>query len=128
MKNYFIKKSTLLALSWTLIIFILCCTPGKFIPHSNWLELLSFDKLVHASMFFILTSFWNFVLIRNKKITSFYKLVILIGCISYGGLLEWMQSFYFSGRSGDWYDFIANTFGVLLAWFVFRKINNLQNL
>jgi VanZ family protein len=127
MKNYFIKKSTFLALSWTLIISILCCTPGKYIPHSNWLELLSFDKLVHAGMFFILTSFWNLVLVKNKKIIPIYKMLVIIGCIGYGGTLELLQSFYFSGRSGDWYDFIANTFGVFMAWFVFQKINNLQN-
>jgi hypothetical protein len=128
MKNYLIKKSTQLALSWTLIIFILCCTPGKYIPHSNWLELLSFDKFVHASMFFILMFFWNIVLLNNKKTTQLYKLIIFIGCVSYGGLLEWMQSFYFTGRSGDWYDFIANTCGVFAAWFVFQKRNILNIL
>jgi VanZ family protein len=51
-----------------------------------------------------------------------------VSCISYGGILELMQTFYFSGRSGDWYDFIANTFGVIIAWFVFQKNNKLQNL
>jgi VanZ family protein len=128
MKKILLDKSSPLALGWTLLIFVLCCTPGKFIPHSNWLELLSFDKFVHASIFFILCILWNYVLLKKQKNNLLFKLIILVSCISYGGILELMQTFYFSGRSGDWYDFIANTFGVTIAWFVFQKNNKLQNL
>ena len=49
-----------------------------------------------------------------------------MACISYGGLLEIMQATVFSQRSGDWYDFIANTFGCFLALWLFRKKNLLN--
>ena len=121
MINYFLKKSFLLSILWTVIIFGLCCTPGRFIPSSNWLELLSFDKFVHATIFFVLTSLW-FITIINKQKTSFlFITLVIISCICYGGLLEIMQSTIFSQRSGDWLDFIANSFGCLLAFIVFQS-------
>ena len=46
---------------------------------------------------------------------------VVISCITYGGLLEIMQATIFSQRSGDWYDFIANSFGCLLSLMLFRK-------
>ena len=121
MIHYILKKSLWFSIIWTLVIFILCCTPGKYIPTSNWLELLSFDKFVHASIFFVLCTLWFSVIISKKKINSKYIGVILIGCVGYGGLLEIMQATIFSQRSGDWLDFIANSFGCLLALLFFWK-------
>lgn len=126
MINYILKKSLWLSIVWTIVIFVLCCTPGKYIPTSNWLELLSFDKLVHATIFFVLCSLWFTVIISNQKINFKYIAYVLMACISYGGLLEIMQATVFSQRSGDWYDFIANTFGCFLALWLFRKKNLLN--
>ena len=42
------------AMLWALIILILCGIPGRGIPHISFLELLSFDKFVHAGIFFVL--------------------------------------------------------------------------
>ncbi len=44
-----------------------------------------------------------------------------IACIGYGGLLEIMQAKAFSERSGDWLDFIANSFGCLMGLWFFSK-------
>jgi len=121
MMHSIFKKSIWFSISWTLIIFILCCTPGKYIPTSNWLELLSFDKFVHASIFFILCILWFSALIFKKRVNNRYITATLISCVSYGGLLEIMQATIFSQRSGDWFDFIANTFGCLLALCFFWK-------
>lgn len=121
MINYLIKKSFWLSIVWAIIIFGLCCTPGRFIPNSNWLELLSFDKFVHASIFFILTSLWLMALINIQKTSFLFITLVIISCISYGGLLEIMQSTIFSQRSGDWYDFIANSFGCIIALLVFQR-------
>ncbi len=132
MVNYLFKKSLWLSIIWTIVIFILCSTPGKYIPTSSWLELLSFDKFVHASIFFVLSALWFSFIISKQKISNKYIIVVLIGCISYGGLLEIMQAKIFSQRSGDWFDFIANSFGCLLALFVFKNKKlfyiNIKNL
>jgi hypothetical protein len=116
-----LKYSLLLAILWTLIIFILCSTPGHFIPTTNWLELLSFDKFVHASIFFTLTFLWLLVGFKKNKLSLSFMIFIIIACIGYGGLLEIMQAKAFSERSGDWLDFIANSFGCLMGLWFFSK-------
>src|SRR5438477_10979216 len=115
-------KKFLPFISWTLIIFGLCSMPGKAIPHISWLELLSFDKFVHAGIFFV----EQVLLMRafahlNKKM--FYGVLALLFCMAYGGSLELMQFYVFSSRSGDVFDFIANSSGALLGFFLFSKIN-----
>ena len=121
MISFVYKKSPWLAVCWTAIIFILCCTPGRFIPTTNWLELLSFDKFVHASIFFGMSVLWLITLLKYNKITTLNTIIVLAGCIAYGGSLEIMQATVFSQRSGDWLDFIANSFGCLMGFWVFSK-------
>lgn len=121
MKKILLKYSLILSISWTLIIFILCCTPGRFIPTSSWLELLSFDKFVHAVIFFGLTVLWLIHWFHIGKLTTMVSVLIVTTAIAYGGLLEVMQANVFSQRSGDWFDFIANSFGCLLGYWVFGK-------
>ena len=109
------------ALCWTIIIFILCCTPGRFIPTTSWLELLSFDKFVHASIFFGLSCLWLVYLYYHHQLTIFSISLTLVLCIAYGGALEIMQATIFSQRSGDWLDFIANSFGCVMGLLFFNK-------
>ncbi len=92
---------------WAFFIALLCGMPGKSIPHISWLELLSFDKFVHASLFFVLI-----ILIKKADKGSLKRLLVFTAvCIAYGGLLELMQAFWFTERSADWMDFTANTIG-----------------
>ena len=116
-----LKYSLLAAITWTIIIFVLCCTPGRFIPTTNWLELLSFDKFVHASIFFVLTCLWLLFGFKTNKLSASSVIFIIIACVAYGGFLEVMQATVFSQRSGDWLDFIANTFGCLMGLWFFSK-------
>jgi hypothetical protein len=116
-----LKYSLLFAILWTSIIFVLCCTPGRFVPTANWLELLSFDKFVHASIFFVLTCLWLTFCFKLDKLSAPIILITLGLCIAYGGLLEVMQATVFSQRSGDWLDFIANSFGCFMALWFFSK-------
>ena len=103
-------------LFWFLFIAILCGIPGKDIPHVSILEILNFDKWVHAAIFFIL-SIWLLEW-QNRKHNLIFT--ALLFCIAYGGILEILQHLIFSDRSADWMDFTANTFGVLLGYF-FKK-------
>lgn len=117
-----LKYSIQAAILWSLIILILCSTPGQYIPTTNWLELLSFDKFVHASIFFTLTCLWLIVGFKINKLSTNNIILIIMSCVAYGGLLEIMQATVFSHRSGDWLDFIANSFGCLMGlWFFSNK-------
>jgi hypothetical protein len=116
-----LKYSLFAAISWTLIIFVLCCTPGQYIPTTNWLELLSFDKFVHASIFFILVILWLLFLFKYNKFSIIFVILAISLCVAYGGLLEIMQATVFSNRSGDWLDFTANSFGCFMGLWFFSK-------
>lgn len=111
-------KHTKWAMLWALLILILCGIPGKDIPHISFLELLSFDKFVHAGIFFVLVllTVRGFILQSNfpqlKKLAKFIALLI---CIVYGGSLEIMQGTLFVDRGADVFDFIANTFGATMG-------------
>ena len=101
--------------------------PGKAIPKINWLELLSFDKFVHASIFFIEQIFLVFALIHLPQKSFFrknYKWLSALFCIIYGGSLEIMQYYFFSERSGDVLDFIANSTGVISGLFLYKPLAN----
>lgn len=114
----------ILPVVWALVILLLCAFPGKDIPHISFLELLSFDKWVHAGVFFILAV----LLIRAMKFTyvraahTTAVLFALAVCIPYGGLLEIMQGTLFQDRSADWMDFVANSFGAVCGVLVYRKL------
>lgn len=116
-----------LAIVWALIIFGLCATPGQYIPSVSWLELLSFDKLVHASVFFVLILLILIACIKHTQPLSRVIFYVAL-CVFYGGLLEWMQANLFSQRSGDALDFIANTFGCLLGCLFYKKLTQIYFL
>ncbi len=125
MLKLILKYSLHFAILWTAIIFGLCCIPGRYVPTTYWLELLSFDKFVHASIFFGLTCLWLVYLYKINKINQTTILLTLAACILYGGLLEIMQATVFSQRSADWLDFIANSFGCFMGLLFFSKKKNL---
>jgi VanZ family protein len=119
------NKPLLPAIGWAIVILILCGIPGRDIPHISFLELLSFDKWVHAGIFFILV----ILLVRGfrlqKRAAYFRRQATFLAAglaIPYGGLLEIMQGAFFSERSADFYDFVANSFGCFMAIFLYPFI------
>ena len=121
MKRFLYNYALGLGLAWIGVIFVLCATPGEYIPSADWMELLSFDKFVHAGMFFILCSLWFLYAAKNGRGVAFFALIFVLG-ILYGASLEVMQATYFSNRSADWKDMVANGFGCLMAVVFWRKV------
>jgi hypothetical protein len=120
--SFVLKRPYFLALCWAIIIFALCATPGQYIPSADWMGLLSIDKLVHATMFFVLLALLmigSFKIHSNGLIPLFFLL-----SIAYGWWLEYMQSHYFSSRSQDWKDTVANALGCVVAVLLIRKIRS----
>lgn len=111
------------ALLWALLILVLCLMPGAALPTWHWADLLSVDKLVHASLFAVLGALL-FVgtgrYYQAQGLRSAQVLVIVLIGIAYGGALEIMQMLSALGRRGDWNDFIANSAGMGLAWGWYR--------
>ncbi len=109
-----------------MLIFVLCAIPGRDLPHISFLEILEFDKWVHAGVFFVLVV----LLIRGFSLQTTYDLfkrfpgaIAFVLSVLYGGMLELMQEAFFSDRTADILDFVANSFGCILGLLLFKKIN-----
>ncbi len=106
------------ALIWALFIVILCGIPGRDIPHISFLELLEFDKWVHAAVFFVLVVLLISAMRNEAAPQIFQRYPLIISAffsIAYGGILEILQEVLFVERSADVLDFIANSVGSLMA-------------
>lgn len=116
-------RQVLPGLLWALFIMVLCGIPGRDIPHISFLELLSFDKWVHAGIFFVLFLLWMRGFMKmNLPLKGSLIFILFISCVAYGGLLELLQQLVFEERSADLYDFIANSFGVVVGLLTYKKI------
>lgn len=124
MKGFIYRNTGSILIVWLLTIFILCATPGNYIPSVSWLELLSFDKLVHAGMFFILNSLFFLLVFKQDQKTLFLFLYFSLS-VAYGVALEWMQANVFTNRSADWQDIVANTIGCTLALLFYNKLKRI---
>jgi membrane protein DedA with SNARE-associated domain len=69
MVKILLKYSFLAAISWTLLFLYYAARLGKYVPTAHWFELLSFDKFVHASIFFTLTFLWLLVGVKKYKLS-----------------------------------------------------------
>jgi len=102
---------------WGIIIVILSAVPGNYFPEiqsfSDW---LSPDKIVHITLYFVFCFFVQKGIIKHYH---HYKKPLLIGAlfvVIFGGLMEIMQHYLFTGRNGNIFDFLANLFGCILSY------------
>lgn len=107
------------AILWALFIFILCSIKLGEISASP-LFFPGFDKLVHCGLFFVMMIFITAGYTRKhapavlsvKAIAAFTTVTIV-----YGGVIEILQKYIFTWRSGEWNDLFADVIGVLMAAF-----------
>ncbi len=107
-------KTNKFSLLVTIIIFILSTIP---VPEVPGLENVRFiDKWVHFVMYGSLT----FALYLDRKLShsdtniTFITIAFLFPTI-YGGIMELIQAYCTTCRSGDWLDFYADAFGAFLS-------------
>jgi len=79
------------------------------------------DKYLHFIAYFGLSLMWYFA-IKDRINEKIFKIFVPLGLIFYGIILEGLQSGITTYRTGDIYDAIANTAGVIVALILFRKI------
>ena len=78
-------------------------------------SLMQVDKLIHFLMFFLTTS-W-FALIYGDK----HKIILISSLVFYGLFLELMQMQFFIFRSFEWFDWLADSIGVIVGFFTISK-------
>ena len=85
------------------------------------------DKVVHFMMFFAMAFAYHFDFRRGKKPVDEARLMgwIFVSLSAFGGLIELAQWTMRMGRSGDWYDLLADiagaVYGIILAWLISAK-------
>ena len=113
----------------TLLTVAAICYLSFFTPPQTELNNISnIDKLVHTCMYggLSIIIWWEYL---RKHDTICWKRFIPISVvfpIMMSGIIELLQAYCTTNRSGEWLDFVANSFGVVLAFiagnFVLRRI------
>ncbi len=85
------------------------------------LDLKSSDKYLHFIAYFTLCLLWYFAL-KDRLHRYVFRILIPVGLILYGIILEGLQGGLTTYRTADIYDAVANTAGVLVAMFLFNRL------
>lgn len=85
------------------------------------LNLKSSDKYLHFIAYFSLCLLWFFAL-KDRLHRYIFRILIPLGLILYGIILEGMQGGLTTYRTADVYDAIANSAGVLAAMLLFNRL------
>ncbi len=102
-----------------ILVAVLSLIPGNKLPHPKYI-IPHFDKLVHAGMYFTLCIFAIAPFAKVRVGKGYWA--AFITSIAFGGIFEILQETITVNRSGNLYDFIANTCGALLALFAYRFV------
>lgn len=111
--------STLKTYPLTLLTVAVICYLSFFTPPQTELDNISnIDKLVHTCMYggLSIIIWWEYL---RKHDTICWKRFIPISVvfpIMMSGIIELLQAYCTTNRSGEWLDFAANSFGVVLAF------------
>lgn len=107
-----------LPLGWAAVVLLLTLMPAKEMPRTPVWALLSFDTAAHAGVFVVLAGLSWFSLRRQRRwprLVRYAGLVVLLGSILFGGLIEVLQQTMRLGRHGDWTDLLSDAIGAALA-------------
>ncbi len=103
-------------------------TPGEKAEALNFLNVEIPDKLIHGVFYFILTLSFLYPLFKKHLKFNRNLLFILAVVFLYGVVLEILQLYFIKDRTGEFYDVLANTGGILIAVFVFKfYLNQFKN-
>ena len=111
-------------IAWFLLVLILICLPGKDVPKDEFLDSINFDKIVHSGLFggivfFFCMPFKKADYSKQAKLHLFIK-ITLATCV-WGITTEFIQRYFIPGRQFDLFDWAADSFGAVVAFFVSLK-------
>jgi len=113
------RNALILAIMATIIIGVLSLSA---VPKLNLeLGIKSGDKYLHFIAYFGLSIIWYFAL-RNRIQKRAFNFFVPLALIFYGIILEGLQSGITTYRTGDIYDALANTAGVIVGLVLFKRI------
>lgn len=124
-------KKFLPGIAWFFIVGVLTLMPGKDVPKVTWLNIPNLDKLVHVVMFGGLTLFFCLPYLKSvystqKKINIFIRISLCM--ILWGLIIEVIQKFFIPGRGFEWLDLVADTVGVIIAFWICKELVKSEKL
>jgi VanZ family protein len=98
-----------------LLIWLLSLTP--FFPETPLDGVQFIDKWTHLVMYGGTTSviWWEYLRLHQRVNWHRVLLLAVVGMVLLGGLMELLQAYCTTTRSGEWLDFWADSVGVLLG-------------
>ncbi|MGK0412280.1 MAG: VanZ family protein [Polaribacter sp.] len=102
-------KDKIIIIAILISVSILCLSLMKM-PDTG-IEVTNIDKGYHSFAYFILTIAWLLTFYKKPE----KKNIIAISCIVFGIIIELLQASLTVYRTGDYFDVLANSLGVLLA-------------
>lgn len=108
------KQARLVAILWTLLVFIVCLLPSKDIPE---IDVPLIDKWVHFLLFGLFAFLW---LCSKPSPSPTFLLFIFAISVLFGWFVESLQRAFPSlGRSYELMDIVADAIGGLLGTLAF---------
>ena len=113
----------IIPLTWTLLTIVLLCLPGSTINSIGLSNIPNIDKIVHFILFGTIPLLWGYYFLNRFSLARWKKTVFLfvIGSISLGIVLEFVQYFFIPNRSFDPLDILADSVGAMsFGWVLVR--------
>lgn len=104
---------------WLTIIFYGLFIPSSSLPKKPFMAIPHFDKMVHFGLFFV---FCLLLFVPFKKLKTNYMLTAPLIAIILSAILEITQHIISPTRSSNFFDFMANTTGILASVIVFHYL------
>src|SRR5690606_7014388 len=83
-------------------------------------RLFQLDKLIHFVLFFILMALMLLAKSSRTVADGKTKFVLLVYCVLFGLLVEFVQGSSWIGRGFDWFDLLADGLGAFIAMISFE--------
>lgn len=121
------KPSTLhhyyaiIAIVLSILVAIVSLMPSSGVPK---VEIKHLDKLVHFTMYFILSIIYSLALSFKYKKQHFKRWVYpFLLALSFGMLIEIAQEWFTSTRNFDIFDILANGIGSFFGILILKKLS-----
>lgn len=103
-----------LTMAWFAFVYTVCLIPVPEVPVK---PVVGFDKVVHLALWLVASGliWWEYYRAPQSMRPRFPWVLTVALPILCSGSIELLQAYATTCRSGDWWDFLFNALGVLLA-------------
>lgn len=106
------RKFTWAALCYLCLIFIQSSIPSQYVPK---MTILSYDKLIHAGIYFIAAILMYLALREHEYIKSVRTEWLALILTVFFGFTDELHQFFVQGRHASFWDFLADSIGAVLG-------------